>query len=217
MSDIYLAHTLGDTNLKYIGPTDNILWHNMSDIYLAYTLGDTNLKYIGPTDNILWHNMSDIYLAYTLGDTNLKYIGPTDNILWHNMSDIYLAYTLGDTNLKYIGPTDNILWHNMSDIYLAHTLGDTNLKYIGAADTAHRVDVGDVDGCVSALAPQAPCYTHSQRLRGILNRAEQVIGLSIFGLRWRRGRCLDGWFGRQRSHRHARMSEWVSEVLGKIS
>ena len=27
----------------------------------------------------------------------------------------------------------------------------------------------------------------------------------------RRGRCLDGWFGRQRPHRHARMSEWVSE------
>ena len=23
----------------------------------------------------------------------------------------------------------------------------------------------------------------------------------------RRGRCLDGWFGRQRPHRHARMSE----------
>ena len=29
----------------------------------------------------------------------------------------------------------------------------------------------------------------------------------------RRGRCLDGWFGRQRPHRHARMSEWVSESL----
>ena len=27
----------------------------------------------------------------------------------------------------------------------------------------------------------------------------------------KRGRCLDGWFGRQRPHRHARMSEWVSE------